>query len=99
MISTINFTGREEMLTKGINRAKGYGNEILDRYVNEGTILPERDQLMAARAVERATKAPEVVQRHEFLSQTEPVNIKPSVSTEMPNYVADSAPHGIDIIG
>ena len=93
MISGINFTGREEMLTKGIKNIKGYGTKELNRYVNEATIFSDQENLMAQRRIRMAKVAPQEVQRHEFISQTEPVGKIETTPTA--EYIPDSMPHGM----
>ena len=93
MISGISFTGREGLLKQSIKPKKGYGNEILDRYVNEGTIFPREEILAAERRVRRATLPSQEVERHEFLSQTELVNSRSKGETV--SFVSDSMPHGM----
>lgn len=96
MISKINFTGREGMLTKGVKQSTGYRNEALNRYVNEATIFSDAEKAQVERRIKKAKIADDQVKRHEFLSQTEPVNrVK---SSEEFRFVSETSPHGsIDI--
>ena len=93
MISAINFTGREGLLGQSIKAKQGYGNKMLDRYVNEGTIFPREEVLAAEKMVRRATLPSQEVQRHEFLSQTEPLGKIESAPSS--GYISDSMPHGM----
>ena len=92
MISGISFTGRESLLGQSIKAKQGYGNKMLDRYVNEGTIFPREEVLAAEKRVRRATLPSQEVERHEFLSQTEPVNFVPAKGEA--DFASETSPHG-----